>query len=259
MKTSHHPARIAPLLALVALLGSLILGACAAGSPQSAPTPQPTTGAQSPPQPGVSPIPATPAPATLARGYLTTPVELERAAQLAEQGVEPYQTAVAEALKSADAMLAAKRPRLPKQIDIEGDDIEKPPYLSDGSKAAYAWALAYNLLKDRRPSQAQQFALAAHELIMAMPRNDLQVSGYQANTRLNISAYIQNFIYAADLLADWTPPNGAQPFGRSDDARAQALAGRRDHPLPLQRRPPAGQQLGRLGPPDHRSDRRLCR
>ena len=142
MNISRHPAWIAPLLALVAVLGSLLLAACAAGAPQSAPTPQPTTGTQSEsPQSGESPTPAAPAPATLARGYLTTPAELERAARLAEQGVEPYQTAVAEALNSADALLAAKRPRLPDEIDIEGDDIEKPPYLSDGSKAAYAWAL----------------------------------------------------------------------------------------------------------------------
>jgi hypothetical protein len=211
-------------LPIIAVLGSMILGACA-GSPQSAATSIPTAGAQSEsPQPGMSPTPAPPtiplAPTSLARGYLTTPAEQERAARLAEQGVEPYKTAVEEVLKSADAMLAAKRPRLPDEIDIKGDDIEKPAYLSDGSKAAYAWALAYNLLKDRRPSQAQQFAEAAYELIMAMPWNDLQVSGYQANTRLNISAYIQNFIYAADLLADWTAPNGNEPFGRSDDARA---------------------------------------
>jgi hypothetical protein len=51
-----------------------------------------------------------------------------------------------------------------------------------------------------------------------MPRIGTQVSGYQQNTRLNIASHIQNWVYAADLLADWPTPDGT-PFAQSKDAR----------------------------------------
>src|SRR5262249_48647003 len=108
--------------------------------------------------------------------------------------------------------------RLPKQIDIRDDNVENPQYLHDGAKYVYAWALAYNLLKESDPQQAQEYAQAAYNLVMEMPRADTQVSGYQQNTRLNIASHILNWVYAADLLADWPAPDGP-PFAQSADAR----------------------------------------
>ncbi len=155
---------------------------------------------------------------TLARGYLTTPNELTRIARLAKAGVEPYQATVAEELEYAERALDAKPLRMPKEIDIRNDDIENPQYLHDGSQYVYTWAIAYNLLKEREPDLAQKYAEAAHKLVMEMPEADVQVSGYQENTRLNISSHIQNWVYAADLLADWPTADGT-PFAQSADAK----------------------------------------
>jgi Alginate lyase len=155
---------------------------------------------------------------TLARGYLTTPNELARIARLAQAGVEPYQSAVAAELKYAGRTRADTPLPPPKEIDIRGSDVEDPAYLHVGAKHIYTWALAYNLLKESDPPQAQGYAQAAYNLVMEMPRADTQVSGYQQNTRLNIASHILNWVYAADLLADWPTPDGT-PFAKSADAR----------------------------------------
>jgi hypothetical protein len=155
---------------------------------------------------------------TLARGYLTTPNELVRVARLAKAGIEPYRTAVKAELEFAAKATKKDLPKAPRLIDIQGDQVEDPFYLHQGAKFVYAWALAYNLLKETEPDQAQQYALAAYDLVMAMPKLDTQVSGYQQNTRLNIASHIQNWVYAADLLADWPVPGSGVPFGKSDDA-----------------------------------------
>ncbi len=157
---------------------------------------------------------------TLARGYLTTPNELRRAALLAQAGVEPYQSAVKQALRAAATALAHPPAAAPALIDIrESGNIEQPAFLATGSKDAYAWAIGYNLLRDSQPTRAHAYAQAAADAIMAMPRQNTQVSGYQANTRLNIAVHLQTFIYAADLLADWVPPGGVTPFAQSTDAQ----------------------------------------
>jgi hypothetical protein len=55
---------------------------------------------------------------------------------------------------------------------------------------------------------------------MAMPEQGIQVRNYENNTRLNLSVYMQNFVYAADLLADWMPRGESKPFADSEDALA---------------------------------------
>ena len=60
-----------------------------------------------------------------------------------------------------------------------------------------------------QPEQAEEYAQRARDLIMGMPEQGTQVRNYENNTRLNISVYIQDFVYAADLLADWTPQGSA--------------------------------------------------
>jgi hypothetical protein len=154
---------------------------------------------------------------TLARGYLTTPNELRRIAGLARSGIEPYQAAVKAELEYAKEALGKKDLKIPDTLKIN-DDIETPPYLSTGSKYVYAWAIAYNLLRDAEPKQAEEYAQRAHDLVMGMPNQGTQVRNYENNTRLNLSVYIQNFVYAADLLADWTPSQAAS-FAKSEDAQ----------------------------------------
>ena len=74
---------------------------------------------------------------TLARGYLTTPNEMRRAALLAQAGVEPYQSAVKQALRAAATALAHPPAAAPALIDIrESGNIEQPAFLATGSKDA---------------------------------------------------------------------------------------------------------------------------
>jgi Alginate lyase len=215
------------------ILAGLILAGCLPSAPAE---PAPTR--VLPPTPAPAPTPvstAMPAPAgteapvdlamldvlarpSLARGYLTTPNELARAARLAHAKIEPYKTAVKAELEFAAKALKKEPEPVPKVIDIQDDQVENPAYLHQGAKFVYAWAIAYNLLKESDPGLAQQYAQAAYDLIMGMPRLGTQVSGYQQNTRLNLASHIQNWVYAADLLSDWTPPGGSAPFAESADA-----------------------------------------
>lgn len=154
---------------------------------------------------------------TLARGYLTTPNELRRIAGLARLKQEPYQAALKQELAYAKSALGDWNEDVPSSLKFS-DDVEKPKYLAVGSKYVYAWALAYNLLRDAEPDQAEEYAQQARDLIMGMPDQGTQVRNYENNTRLNLSVYVQDFVYAADLLADWTPKGQTEPFANSADA-----------------------------------------
>jgi hypothetical protein len=152
-----------------------------------------------------------------ARGYLTTPEELAVIRHKADQGLEPYAMAVADALDKAQRIYSDPLWQAPRVIDIQDREVESPEFLYRGSRSAYALAVAYHLLKDADPALADQYAQSAYGLVMGMPQSNTQVSGYQANTRLNLSLYIPTFVYAADLLADWTVPGTDTPFYRSSD------------------------------------------
>lgn len=229
-------------LGLLALLASVLLAACAgqaAPQPASTPAPTPTLRQELPtrapvrtpvltprPRPSAEPGAPTPTPLdpaallkqpTLARGYLTSPNELRRVAALAAAGQEPYKVAVKGLLGYAADALKRKPIDVPELININ-DDIDSPKYISVGAKNVYAWALAYNLLRDSQPDQAGQYAEAARAWIMAMPEQRTQVKDYDHNTRLNLAVYMQNFVYAADLLADWTPPGQELPFAQGEQA-----------------------------------------
>ena len=234
----HSLARIYGQLLLLSALLAGCAGAAAVPTPQIAPTAAstssplaaaPTVVITSPPgiaQPtSVAAGPVVPLDAdaylalpTQARGYLTSPNDLRRVAALAAAGREPYATAVKALLAFADDALQRKPIDVPEIININSD-IDSPKYISTGAKHVYAWALAYNLLRDTDPAQAAAYAQQARDWIMAMPRNQTQVKDYDHNTRLNLSVYMQNFVYAADLLADWTPAGGPEPFAASADAR----------------------------------------
>jgi hypothetical protein len=185
-------------------------------APTSAPTavqatPLPRPGAAATPVPNFLALP------TLARGYLTTPNELRRIAALANQRQQPYRTASEHELAYAKAALDDWSERAPDTLKF-GSDIEKPKYLADGAKYVYSWAIAYNLLRDSQPDQAEEYALRTRELIMGMPDLGTQVRNYDNNTRLNLSVYVPEFVYAADLLADWTPKGEPESFAKSAQA-----------------------------------------
>ena len=219
------------------VIGFIVAGLLAACAPESpapeAPVPTAvvaTSAAQAVPTalPAATPLPAptaVPTPTvnflglpTLARGYLTTPNELRRIAALARLKQEPYQAGLKQELAYAKAELGNWNEEVPDALKFS-DDIQKPKYLAVGSKNVYAWAIAYNLLRDTQPVQAEEYAERARKLIMGMPEQATQVQNYENNTRLNISVYIENFVYAADLLADWTPNSQSEPFAKSADAQ----------------------------------------
>lgn len=214
-------------------IGLIIIGLLAACAPsQPAPEAPTSTAAVAPAAPTSAPA-ATPLPTaaaavatptvdflaqpTLARGYLTTPNELRRIAALARLKQEPYQAALKQELAYAQAALGDWKEDVPSSLKFS-DDVEKPKYLALGSKYVYAWAIAYNLLRDVEPAQADEYAQQARDLIMGMPEQGTQVRNYENNTRLNLSVYIEDFVYAADLLADWTPKGQSSPFASSADA-----------------------------------------
>jgi hypothetical protein len=217
----------------ISLLIGVLLTSCSVQSPEPTPTPiaptvsalatEPAVATPAARQPSERPAAIADADAyltkpTLARGYLTTPNELRRIAVLARAGQGPYKTAVASELGYAADALTQKPIDVPNLINFD-DDIDTPAYLSVGAKYVYAWAIAYNLLRDSAPQQAAEYARRAHEWIMAMPDRNTQIKDYNDNTRLNLSVYIENFIYTADLLADWTPPGQNKTFAESRDAQ----------------------------------------
>ncbi|HJZ47257.1 MAG TPA: alginate lyase family protein [Roseiflexaceae bacterium] len=207
-----------------------LLAACAPNQPPetpepaatlapAAPTSLPATALPAPtPEPIATPVPDFLALPTLARGYLTTPNELRRIAALARLKREPYQIALKQELAYAESALDNWNEDIPNTLKFS-DDIEKPKYLSVGAKYVYAWAIAYNLLRDSDPQQAERYARRARDLIIGMPEQGTRVQNYENNTRLNLSVYIQDFVYAADLLADWTPADQNEAFAKSADAR----------------------------------------
>ncbi|MBI3909978.1 MAG: alginate lyase family protein, partial [Armatimonadetes bacterium] len=213
------------------LIFAFLAASCRPGpGPTALPTAA-TTPAGEPTQagtPSVGVLPTEPAPTQVtpsvratvsgnSRGYLTTPQELQAIKQKAEQGIEPYRSTVQAALLAAQEALNAKFPRVPDEIDIDEDKIETPKYLSEGALDAYALALGFHLVKESDPLLAEKYAEKAYKLVMTLPRRHTDVSGYQANTRLNLSVYIPAFVYAADLLADWKVPGTDKFFYESPD------------------------------------------
>ena len=153
----------------IGLIIAGLLAACAPGQqPPESPVPTaaaapsaPTVAPASPPpastpRPGLAPTPVPDflALPTLARGYLTTPNELRRIAALARQKQEPYQVAFKQELAYAKTALGDWDEKVPDTLKFN-DDIDTPRFLSVGAKYVYAWAIAYNLLRDAEPEQAE--------------------------------------------------------------------------------------------------------
>lgn len=125
------------------------------------------------------------------RGYLTTPQELQAIRQKADQGIEPYQSAVAQVLEWAD-----------REWDYKLDaheycgNADRPPWVdnSEGAGVLYAKALAYHLTGDEAYARQVKDALAR---IMS---EVLSITLSEQRCRLVFSWGTPELVASADLI-----------------------------------------------------------
>jgi len=130
------------------------------------------------------------------RGYLTTPQELAFIVKKAGQGVEPYQSAVQQVLRTAGEPSYWPYGTIGGQQDVAGKTM-RPPYLGYGSGVIFAKAMAYHL--------SGQAEYAANVRTLLLDLNDTNGYGgdvYSGGNQniLNLSWYLPGFIMAADLI-----------------------------------------------------------
>ena len=126
------------------------------------------------------------------RGYMTTPAELVDIAQKAEQGIEPYASAVEDVLSIAD-----------EEWDFElhtfekCEDSDSPEWLDNGGGVPilYARALAYHLTGD------ESYAESVVEIIGDIISSVKTISISEQRCRLVFAWGIPEVIAAADLVA----------------------------------------------------------
>lgn len=124
------------------------------------------------------------------RGYLTTPDELAVIRQKADDGIEPYQSAVAHVLKWADRKWEYS---LKAYETCKGAD--KPSWIDEGGVGRlYARALAYHLTND------QEYAKAVKAILQRMMTEVHQIDVKQQQCRLNFGWGTPELVAAADLV-----------------------------------------------------------
>ena len=117
------------------------------------------------------------APGASSSGYLTSLQELAQRRQLASQGVEPYKSAVADAIGFANGKLGSRpSPQQPLNIPDTGG-----PFVDD-TTTAYGLALAYGVTGDMR------YAQKAREFIMAWVNTTRSTENTAAASVLEITA-----------------------------------------------------------------------
>lgn len=173
---------------LLLILAFHLLGCSATAAPS--PTALPTA-ARAPAPPINVGIPA-PRPTTgQARGYLTTPAELQVISAKATQGIEPYRGAVTVVIKWANrkwdyrlrATESCKSANAPAWLDNEG-----------GGGRLYARALAYHLTQDER------YAEAVKTILQAIITEVKQIDSQEQQCRLNFGWGTPELVAAADLI-----------------------------------------------------------
>jgi hypothetical protein len=128
------------------------------------------------------------------RGYQTTPQELAAVQQKADQGIEPYQSAVANVLDQAkrkwdygmDAFETCKGADNPAWLDEE-----------KGIARLYARALAYHLTGD------SQYAQEVQEILQRIMTEVKQFDLKKQQCRLNLGWSTPELVAAADLLEEY--------------------------------------------------------
>ncbi len=175
--------------AVIAFLAVLAI----AVRPVTAPTPSPTVPATQEP---TVPLPTAPPPVS---GYLTSRAEIEQRVAWANDGQEPFATALRDLLEFADlALQEDPRPREPLNISGTGG-----PFVEDAA-AAYGLAIAYVASGDDVYAQASARYLMSWATTTRTTRNTCKTGG-GCQTSLIISRNVPGFSFAADLIA----PSGA--------------------------------------------------
>lgn len=131
---------------------------------------------------------------SLSRGYTTTPQELQVIAQKANDGIEPYQTLVAQLLEIADERWDY-RISGPRESCRDADD---PEWIDndEGAGVIYAKAIAYHLTGEEH--YAGEVALIL-ELAMT---NIMEISEDQ-QCRLNFAWGTPELVASADLIEEY--------------------------------------------------------
>ena len=133
------------------------------------------------------------------RGYMTTPQELAEIKQKADQGLEPYKSAVESLIAYAQGPMPT-----PNSGVVSCSASESPAYVTNGSARVYSYALAYQLTGDANYAQKAKTAIAALYQI-----TDLVDSG---DCPLTMGRHIPSWIRAADLLEQYWSPAEKQQF-----------------------------------------------
>lgn len=139
------------------------------------------------------------------RGYVTTPGELERVAEKASRGIEPYQAAVASIEYFANGNSSTPNPSYWPYGTISGPQqchrqTLQPPFLGKGAPLIEAKAMVYNLTVDSRYA-----AEVRQHLLELSSTSDYGGDSYSGSNQciLNLSWYVPSWIIAADLIADY--------------------------------------------------------
>ncbi|MCB9149060.1 MAG: hypothetical protein H6641_09890 [Caldilineaceae bacterium] len=139
------------------------------------------------------------------RGYLTTPQELAEIRQKADDGVEPYASAMQFVLKAADRKWEYE---LDEQQTCKGAD--RPAWLDEGKgiPRLYARALAYHLTGDTR------YAQEVKSILQRIMTEVVQVDLDEQQCRLNFGWGTPELVAAADLIeAYWAEDTCTGPTG----------------------------------------------
>ncbi len=156
----------------------------------------------------------------VSRGYTTTPQELAEISRKAEDGLEPYASAV-------EAVLREAQKRWEYRIDaVEGcGGADSPGWITGqkGISRLYARALAYHLTGDQRYAEEVVIIL---ERIMS---EAIQISIQADQCRLNFSWGTPELVASADLIeAYWHEQTCRGPAGTSYEDKA-IIAGNCKH------------------------------
>ncbi|MGB3717255.1 MAG: hypothetical protein WA996_22765, partial [Candidatus Promineifilaceae bacterium] len=140
---------------------------------------------------------ATPTPITIlsnSRGYLTTPVELTIIKEKADQGIEPYESAVASVLERAksDWDYSIKE-------NVKCNSSETPAWNDnqEGTAVLYAKALAYHLTGENH------YAAEVEGILQRIMTEVLTISLSHNQCRLNFAWGTPEMVAAADLIEDY--------------------------------------------------------
>ena len=131
------------------------------------------------------------------RGYLTTPQELRLIRRRADDGIEPYHSAMRQVLRIAGEHQEWE----PLSVQETCSSAHAPKYIETVSLQAYARSLAYHLTGEAHYAREvlQDIRRLLNVTSFGTPGNS---SKPDRQCQLNLSWWVPGFIRAADLLED---------------------------------------------------------